>query len=116
MRILNENRKRFTTGVVHCFCGSSSELLELLRLGLYIGITGYSLRTEESCSLVKTIPIDKLLLETDCPHCEIKEQHYGSRFVRTRFEKGKKEGGKNGAVTFDKNSILKDRNEPCTLI
>jgi Tat protein secretion system quality control protein TatD with DNase activity len=33
-------------------------------MGLYIGINGCSLKTEENVEMVETIPLDKLLLET----------------------------------------------------
>ena len=33
-------------------------------MGLYIGINGCSLKTEENVEMVKTIPLDKILLET----------------------------------------------------
>jgi TatD DNase family protein len=38
-------------------------------MGLYIGINGCSLKTEENVEMVKTIPLDKLLLETGNAKC-----------------------------------------------
>lgn len=37
LQIVRANRKRFSTGVVHCFTGTKSELKALIELDLYIG-------------------------------------------------------------------------------
>ena len=58
-----------TRGVVHCFNGSQKDAEEFLSLGLYIGIGG-SLTFKNSRELretVKNLPLEKILLETDCP-------------------------------------------------
>ena len=54
-------------GVVHCFTGSWEEAKQYLKIGLYIGFTGiiFKLNLEET---IKNIPLDKILVETDCPY------------------------------------------------
>ena len=53
VNIIKKNRKRFTKGVVHCFTGSEEYLAALLKLDLYIGVTGLSFKTAENCEMVK---------------------------------------------------------------
>jgi TatD DNase family protein len=58
-------------GVVHCFSGTESELNRYLEFGLYIGITGILTLKERGRPLrrmVKSIPADRLLVETDAPY------------------------------------------------
>ncbi|KAI0438085.1 TatD family hydrolase [Xylaria telfairii] len=64
-------------GVVHSFTGTAAEMHELADLGLYIGTNGCSFKTEENCAVVKEIPLDRLMLETDGPWCEIRPTHAG---------------------------------------
>ncbi len=57
--------------VAHCFTGDRDELRAYLDLGLYIGITGWicdERRGKHLLELVKEIPRDRLLLETDSPY------------------------------------------------
>lgn len=69
--LLKEQRDRLARGVVHCFTGSREELYDYLDLDMYIGITGWvcderrGLHLQE---LLKDIPRDRLLLETDAPY------------------------------------------------
>ncbi|MGN7764830.1 TatD family hydrolase [Paenibacillus sp. 22594] len=56
--------------VVHCFTGSQSELKAYLEMGLYIGITGWicdERRGKHLRELVRMIPLDRLMIETDAP-------------------------------------------------
>lgn len=57
-------------GVVHCFTGSKDALLDYLKLGFYIGITGWvcdEKRGKRLQSLIHLIPKNRILLETDSP-------------------------------------------------
>lgn len=55
--------------VVHCFCGDKDFLEECLGLGLFISYTcniTYK-KAEGLREIVKITPLDRLMLETDCP-------------------------------------------------
>ena len=57
--------------VAHCFTGEREELKAYLDLGLYIGITGWicdERRGKHLLELVREIPRERLLLETDAPY------------------------------------------------
>ena len=68
-QILSHHRVR--KGVAHCFTGEREELRAYLDLGLYIGITGWicdERRGRHLLELVREIPRDRLLVETDAPY------------------------------------------------
>lgn len=57
-------------GVVHCFSGSVEMANEIINLGMYIGLGGVvTFKNAKNPVLVaKSIPLNRLLLETDCPY------------------------------------------------
>jgi len=60
-----------TRAVAHCFTGEREELKAYIELGLYIGITGWicdERRGKHLLELVREIPRERLLLETDSPY------------------------------------------------
>src|SRR4051794_31893100 len=64
-------RYRPPRAVAHCFTGMKDELHAYLELGLYIGITGWicdERRGQHLLELVRDVPSDRLLLETDSPY------------------------------------------------
>jgi TatD DNase family protein len=100
-------------GVVHSYDGGVDEMLSLCNeCGLYIGVNGCSMKTEENLEVVRQIPIDRLMIETDAPWCDIRPTHASSKWISassrltTAFPQQKKE-------RFQPGQMVKGRNEPC---
>jgi TatD DNase family protein len=108
-RIVRENRHKFSEGVVHSFTGDVGEMREILELGLYIGINGCSMKTAENVEVVRQVPIEKMMIETDCPYCEIRKSSPAFGFIRTQFSYKAKE-------KYDAGFLVRGRNEPCTIV
>lgn len=116
--ILKENREKVNfqsqkpvpiKGVVHSFDDTIELAQEFIDLGLYIGLNGCSLKTEENLAVVRELPLERILLETDCPYCEIKATHAGHQYVTTTFPK-------KADKKFEFGTMVKGRNEPCQLV
>ncbi len=67
MEILRKYKPR---GVLHCFSGSAETAREVVKLGMYIGFTGVLTfkNSKKACAACAETPIERLLLETDCPY------------------------------------------------
>ena len=71
LAILKEHRQSLNGGVTHCFTGSAPEMRAYLELGFAIGITGWicdERRGAHLLPLMREIPAERLLLETDGPY------------------------------------------------
>ena len=69
--LLRDFRRSLAGAVAHCFTGTAEELEAYLELGLSIGITGWfcdERRGAHLHELVRRIPADRLMLETDAPY------------------------------------------------
>jgi len=111
--IVKANRAKFSTGVVHSFTGTVEEMKELCEMDLYIGVNGCSMKTEENCEVVKQVPLDRLMVETDCPYCDIRNSHASAKHVKTKFPRKTKEKYTAESEDF---AVVRDRNEPCTMV
>jgi TatD DNase family protein len=65
-----ERESEGLTGVMHCFSGHSGIAQRVLDLGWYIGIAGPMTYPNAGRlrQVVREVPLDRLLVETDCPY------------------------------------------------
>jgi TatD DNase family protein len=71
-------RDRIPRAVVHCFTGERDELVACLDRGFHIGITGWisdERRGVHLREIVKLIPADRLMIETDAPYLLPRDLH-----------------------------------------
>lgn len=68
LSILMEERPE-PRGVMHCFQGDWQYAKVILDMGLYISFTGLITfsKNQTTFEVIKNIPLDRLLIETDCP-------------------------------------------------
>jgi TatD DNase family protein len=58
-------------GVLHCFTGTLNQAKEYLEMGFYFGFNGIIFKKTENLDfneIIKKIPLEKILIETDCPY------------------------------------------------
>ncbi|KPU43085.1 putative deoxyribonuclease YcfH [Oxobacter pfennigii] len=57
-------------GIIHCYSGSAEMAVQYTKLGFYIGLGGVITfkNAVKSLEVLKNIPQDKILIETDCPY------------------------------------------------
>lgn len=69
VNILTEENARDAGGMAHCFTGSLELAKKYLNLGFYISFSGIITfkKSEEVREIVKMVPMDRLLIETDAP-------------------------------------------------
>lgn len=69
LKILKE-RKLKNGGVIHCFMSTLDIAQKFIALDFYIGFTGVITfpKTEKYAEVIRSLPADKILAETDCPY------------------------------------------------
>ncbi len=65
-----ESKKGAFPGLIHCFSASRNLAIKAMELGMYISISGIVTfrKANDLQEIVKDLPLDKLLLETDSPY------------------------------------------------
>lgn len=68
LEILKNHRP--SKGVFHCFSGSVETLCEVIDMGLSISLGGVVTfkNAKNAVACAKSVPLDRLMLETDCPY------------------------------------------------
>ena len=67
--VISQEQDGTLRGVFHCFSGTAAEAAQALELGFYLGIGGVAtFKNGGLDKLLPGVPLDKLLLETDCPY------------------------------------------------
>lgn len=100
-------------GVIHSFTGSLHEMQQLTEHGWSIGINGCSLKTAENLEVVREVPLELLMLETDAPWCDIRPSHAGHKFLQMD---GAPKGPENKKIEkFEMGKMVRSRNEPCSI-
>ena len=70
LQVMKEHHAEEIPGVIHCFSYSKEMALEYIKMGYYIGVGGVVTfkNAKKLVETVEAIPLDKILLETDCPY------------------------------------------------
>ena len=71
LALLAPRRDQLSNAVVHCFTGNQKELSDYIDLDLYIGVTGWicdERRGTHLKELIRQVPENRLLIETDAPY------------------------------------------------
>ncbi|KAK4535388.1 hypothetical protein CDCA_CDCA04G1413 [Cyanidium caldarium] len=109
-------------GVVHSFDGTAEEAQRILQRDLYIGINGCSLKTQQNLQVVRdAVPLDRLLLETDCPYCDVRPSHASFSLLQqhlhhsTAVQQCWGDTPSRDKKKFLYGAPVRGRNEPCTV-
>ena len=70
MQMLKSVQEWELKGVIHCYSYSKEMALEFVKMGYYIGVGGVVTfkNAKKLVETVETIPLERILLETDCPY------------------------------------------------
>ncbi len=92
LQILSEEGAAEVGGVLHCFSGDLAMARKCLELGFYLSFPGTITypKNDEAREVVRGIPIDRMLVETDCPYLAplpLRGKRNEPAFVRHTAEK-----------------------------
>lgn len=111
LEIVSGYRGRGLEGVFHSFSGSAETARELVRLGFYISFSGVITfkNAVKPAEVLKTLPEDRILAETDCPYLApvpFRGKRNDSRLMRYTVEKMAEIRG----IGFEEMAMITERN------
>ena len=69
LQILNENKAYLINGFcMHCYSEGAKYISQFIALGAYISFTGNITYKKTDRSYLLNLPLDKIMVETDCPY------------------------------------------------
>ncbi len=70
IKIIKKTNAEQVGGIFHCFSGSAQMAMDMLKYNFYIAIGGVVTfkNARKTVEVVKAVPMEKLLVETDCPY------------------------------------------------
>lgn len=70
INIIRKTDAQKVGGIFHCFSGSAQMALDMIKLNFYIAIGGTVTfkNARKTVEVVNAVPLDKLVVETDCPY------------------------------------------------
>lgn len=107
------DRLTLRSGLVHSFVGTTAQMQQLVSLGLEVSVNGFSFRNRESLEMVRSIPLERLQIETDAPWGEIQASNEVAKMYlgnATKWAWGSKKKDK-----WDAGHMIKERNESCAI-
>ena len=117
IQILSENTEfRPEKAVAHSFVGRLAQLQKYLNFGFYIGYNGIIFKEIEGINfeeIIKATPLEKLLVETDCPYLTPPPAAAGGETVRNEplyVEYVAQEIAKIKNITFEKIAEITTQN------
>ena len=80
VKVMKEHNAQELSGVIHCYSYSKEMAKEFVKMGYFIGVGGVVTfkNAKKLVETVQEIPIESILLETDCPYMA-PEPHRGTR-------------------------------------
>lgn len=65
IKVFNEQDPNHSLrGCIHSYTGTKELAQQFLDMGFYIGFNGSGMRTEESLDVIRSVPLNRILIET----------------------------------------------------
>ena len=84
-------------------------------MGFHFSINGCGLKTAENMEAAATIPLDRLLLETDAPWCSLNATHASNAHLKSLPKPFSDVFFPPSAKSYVPGKTIKGRNEPCAI-
>lgn len=83
IRILSE----YTGGkrIIHWFTGNTDNLAELVNLGCYFSLNASMVRFVDRCDILKSIPIERILVESDGPYTKVSGHKFTPNLLKETY-------------------------------